>query len=433
MEKMTEKQLIKYLDREVILFQQDVDKGLYIDAGKMTVEEMCQRWMNDYAIKHLQPKTLNGYKDYLRRIIQSLGHIKLDKLQPHHLNEFYNILMGSNMRRDNRYVLNEKYIDDIRYQANDLIVKAAISIKTLDNLLKGNPTVYSIAAKLSDCLNVPLKKLFNATEGKVLSPKTILHHHRLLSSILNKAVKWGIIVTNPTARVDVPKVKHKEAIYYDDEQALQMFALLSEEPLKYQAAIYVALYGGLRIGEVTALLWSDIDFNEKTISISKTRQFVSGLGSFDKEPKTESSVRKISISSGVIDILREHKDEQEKDRLRFGSQWVETGKVFTQKNGQSMFPNSPSQWFNKWLKRTGLPKITYHQLRHSHASILIANGVDIATVSRRLGHVRISTTIDTYTHPIKRKDSEAADLLDNVLMLSRIERPVTKIDAVEPK
>jgi len=305
---------------------------------------------------------------------------------------------------------------------------SGIHINTLRNILKGNTTTTATAEKLSMFLDVPVSKLFSVSKAdKGLNSKTILHHHRLISAILNKAIKWQVLLSNPASRVELPRVRYKEAAHYDEEQVLCMFELLAHGPLKYQAAIYIALYGGLRLGEVTGLEWKDIDFTEKTLSISKSRQYVTGLGTYDKEPKTERGIRKIDLSSGVLDILDRYKEEQDNERTNLGNKWVDSGKIFVQWNGMPMFPQTPSKWFAKWLAQMGLPKITFHQLRHSHAFILIANGVDIATVSRRLGHAKISITIDTYTHAIKSRDTAAANLLDDILT------PKDKNNAVEPK
>jgi len=419
-EKMSEKQLKKFLDKEAILFQQEVDKGLYLDADKISFGEFCQRWMTDYAEKHLQPKTIAGYKDYLRRINQAIGHIKLGKLQPHHLNEFYNNLAENGVRLDDKHILNAKYVNLITANKKGAADEAGAHINTIGSLLKGKSITRATADKLSKHLGIPLDKLFLVTKlEKGLDPKAISHHHRLISAILNKAVKWQVILSNPASRVEPPKVRRKEAAHYDEEQVLQMFRLLTDEPLKYQAAIYVALYGGLRLGEVTGLEWQDINFAKKSITISKSRQYVSGLGTYDKMPKTERSTRQIDLSSGVLDILSKYKAEQDEERLTLGDKWIDTGKIFVQWNGMPMFPQTPSKWFAKWIERNGLPKITFHQLRHSHASILIANGVDIATVSRRLGHSKISTTIDTYTHAIKSRDTAAANLLDDIFTSRR--------------
>ena len=417
-EKMSDKQLAKYLDKEAILFQEEVDKGSYLDASKIRFDEFSKRWLTDYAEKQLQPKTIAGYKDNLWRINQAIGHIKLDKLQPHHLTEFYNNLLENGVRLDSKYTLNCHYIVQIKTQKEAIAEHANINLNTLNAILKGNHTTYKIAGKLSDCLSIPVNKLFNKSETKLgLDPESVRHHHRVISSILSKAVKWQVILSNPATRAEIPKVKRKEAQSYDETQTLHMFELLADEPLKYQSAIYIALYGGLRLGEVTGLDWSDINFEKKTITVSKARQYVLGLGTYDKEPKTERSNREIRLSNGVLDILNEYKKEQEGESLRLGDKWISTGKIFTQWNGLPMFPQTPSKWFHKWIEHNNLPKITFHQLRHTHASILIANGVDIATVSKRMGHARISTTIDIYTHSIERKDTMAAEVLDDVLNL----------------
>jgi len=413
---MSEKQLKKFLDEQSLLFQIEVDNGRFLDASKINFEFFSERWLKDYGEKQLQPKTLAEYKNYLRRINQAVGHIKLNKLQPSHLNEFYNNLAESGVRFDNKYFLVQHFADQISTQKQAIATGANINISTVYNLLKGKPTTSIIAGQLSEYLGITVKKLFNVVESEQgLNPKTILHHHRLISAILNKAVKWQVILSNPATRVELPKVKPKEAACYDDEQVLQLFTLLTNEPLKYQVAIYIALYGGLRLGEVTGLEWSDIDFEEKSISITKSRQYIPGLGTYDKQPKTERSVREIKLSNGVLELLHQYKVQQDNESLRLGSKWIDSKKIFTQWNGLPMFPQTPSQWFSKWLKRTGFPKVTFQQLRHSHASILIGNGADIATVSRRLGHSKITTTINTYTHAMKNKDAIAADLLDDLL------------------
>jgi integrase len=413
---MTDKQLHKYLDAEASQFQKEVENGMFIDANKTTFENFSDRWMEDYAKIHLQPKTIAEYSNYLRRINQAIGHIKLNKLQPHHLAQFYNNLKESGVRLDRRYSLNETFVDFLQPQLKELALNTGINVSTLKNIVRGNVTIHETAEKLRTELGIKQNKIFTeVTSQDGLNPKTILHHHRLISSILNKAIKWGIIFDNPASRVEPPKLHPTEAQCYDENQVSQMFVLLSKEPLKYQCAVYIALYGGLRLGEVSALDWNDINFDEKTITINKSRQYIPGIGSFDKSPKTERSKRQFQLSIGVLDILREHKNEQESERERIGDKWQENGKIFTQWNGVPIFPQTPSKWFDKWLRRTGLPKITFHQLRHSHASILIANGVDIATVSKQLGHAKISITINTYTHAIKSKSSVVADKLDDLL------------------
>ena len=166
---------------------------------------------------------------------------------------------------------------------------------------------------------------------------------------------------------------------------------------------------------MTGLDWSDLDYKAKTLNITKARQYTAKLGTYDKKPKTKKSIRTVSMSDDCIYVLEEHKKEQDNQRAILGDKWVESGKIFVQQNGQPMFPETPSSWFSKWIKRKGLPDVDFHGLRHSHASILISQGVDIVTVSRRLGHNDVRTTMAIYAHAYEQNDSKIADLLDDVL------------------
>jgi len=366
-------------------------------------------------LDNVAPATLDGYKFYLRQINEAFGHIKLNRLQPQHITKFYDNLLEDGVRCDRTFVLNPKYTDKVRAQRN-ILLQYGIKLKTLQSVLKGNDAIRKTVTNISRCLNVPEGELFTeSTKKKTLDPETVLHYHRLISGMLNRAVKWGLINSNPAARAEKPKSEQKEALCYDEEQTLLMFELLEKEPLKYRAIIYIAVYGGLRLGEVVGLEWTDIDFGKKSISITKARQYVPEYETYDKDPKTKHSRRKLQISDGALDVLRAYKQEQEETRLNLGDKWQDTGKIFTQLNGLPMFPKTPSHWFNKWLKQEGLPHITFHQLRHTHASILIANGVDIATVSERPGYARMTTTVNRYTYAIKSRDAIAADILDDIL------------------
>ena len=136
---------------------------------------------------------------------------------------------------------------------------------------------------------------------------------------------------------------------------------------------------------------------------------------FDKAPKTDRSRRVIEMPQSVMIILLKHRDEQSETRFKLGHQWVDNNKVLTQWNGLPQNPQTASQWFKKFLNKHGLPHITLHQLRHTHASLLLANDVDIATISKRLGHSKISVTLDVYSHSIRSRDRTAANKLDDLV------------------
>jgi integrase len=309
------------------------------------------------------------------------------------------------------------YYKDVSADKNSLAAKADVNPRTLTGLLNGGKTTLAIAEKVAATLDTTVSKMFQA-EGKAtgLHPKTIVEHHRLIHAILNRGVKWQVVTSNIADRAEPPKVIRTEAESYNEEQVLHLLDAIDSEPTKYQIVVYLGAFGGLRAGEMTGLEWSDIDFDNCCLSVNRARQYLSGMNTFDKAPKTEKSKRTIEMPQIAIDMLRRHKKEQAATRLKLGSKWIHSNKVLTQGNGLPMNPQTPSQWFNKFLGDNGLPHITLHQLRHTHVSLLLANGVDIATISKRVGHARISTTLDVYSHAIRSKDRAAADKLDELAL-----------------
>ena len=134
-----------------------------------------------------------------------------------------------------------------------------------------------------------------------------------------------------------------------------------------------------------------------------------------KEPKIRSGRRELSLSPTLCTLLKDYRVWQNTRRLRTGERWMNTDRLLTQSNGEPIYPDTVTEWFAKFLKRHGLPKVTLHSLRHTNATLMIAEGVDICTVSKRLGHANTSITLDVYAHALKTKDSDAANKLDAVL------------------
>ncbi|MCL1829294.1 MAG: site-specific integrase, partial [Oscillospiraceae bacterium] len=265
---------------------------------------------------------------------------------------------------------------------------------------------------LCTALGVSVKKMFTCDTGMKLSGKTIRHHHGLISSILSTAVKWGLLLNNPAERVDLGKMTKYRPTYYDDEQITVMLGALDSEPLRYKAMIYLTIDTGMRTGEITGLLWSDIDLDNGTVTVCKQRQYVAGHGTFVKNPKTESGNRIITLSETVTAMLRQYRNQQIEDAFKIGDVWKVDNLVFVYEDGAPMHPHRPYKWFTEFLGRHDLPKITYHQLRHTNASLLISAGVDIVTLSGRLGHADKNITLGTYSHIIKSKEEQAANRMD---------------------
>lgn len=154
------------------------------------------------------------------------------------------------------------------------------------------------------------------------------------------------------------------------------------------------------------------------LRVRQASQYLPGEGVFTKDTKNETSYRVISLSSIALSILKSYKAWQNEERLKCGDLWVkewnENPRLFTQWNGKPIFPSTISQWFTKFQERHELPPLTFHGLRHTNASLLIAQDVNTATVGKRLGHSTTATTMKIYAHALKRPDKEAAEKLDSL-------------------
>ena len=136
-----------------------------------------------------------------------------------------------------------------------------------------------------------------------------------------------------------------------------------------------------------------------------------------KEPKTKSGIRDLSIGETVCQMLRDYKIWQLQEKFKTGDQWNETDRLFTQWNGLPIHPDTVTDWFRKFILKNNFPYVTLHSLRHTNATLMLAEGVDIATLSKRLGHANTSTSLNIYAHALKSRDSEAAEKLENALAL----------------
>ena len=346
-----------------------------------------------------------------------MGHIKLTKLQPHHLIGFYNNLAEENIRLDSYYAPTDAFCTLLNDSKEPYLAhKLGVSPKTLINLKAGGRVKHDTADKIRKYYDKSLKECFSpiSKNNETLSYKTIKHHHDLISSILSTAVKWNLITRNPATAVTLPKVaKNKKLQYYDDGQVGELFRRLNDAPLKYKAIIYHVIDTGLRSVEVAGLEWSDLDFDTNSLIVKQQRQYVTGYGVLVKEPKTDTGNREITVSESVMKLLRQYKKEQYENKLKCGSMWHDNEYVFTHEDGKAMHPHRPYTFFTEFIKRNGLPEITFHALRHTNASILIAQGVDVVTLSSRLGHSDKNITLNTYSHVIKSKEKQAAEKMDS--------------------
>ena len=233
--------------------------------------------------------------------------------------------------------------------------------------------------------------------------------------MLETAVQWQLIPSNPCKRIKAPRAERKEARYLDEKQAAHLIALLDSEPIQYRTMILLLINTGLRRGELCALQWKDIDLVNAVLQVRRNTVYLAGQGLLDDTPKTASSQRAIKLPANCIPMLKEYRAWQNKERLKAGDQWHESDRVFTRWNGTPFRPDTLTNWFSDFVKRNDLPPVTIHSLRHTNATLLISSGTNLRTVSARLGHSQASTTANIYAHAIQSADAAAADTLNDIL------------------
>ena len=260
-----------------------------------------------------------------------------------------------------------------------------------------------------------IQRFINSRIDRGMSPKSIRSMYNNLNAALNKAVQLKILSHNPCVGVVLPKLKRFQSVVYDATQINQLLDIAKQE----SASIYViSILGallGLRRGEMTALRWEHIDFDQKTITISETCVQTS-KGAQKKDPKSEAGKRTLSVGGKALDALREVKDAYD-EACRSNPWFHDSGYVLFKEDGNPYRPDCITQLWNRFLKRTTLPYIRLHDLRHSNATLMIAKGVSAKVVQHRLGHADISTTLQRYVHVLPTMDEDAADTIDSAVFI----------------
>jgi integrase len=244
-------------------------------------------------------------------------------------------------------------------------------------------------------------------DGGELGARTIRHAHRLLSKALKEAMRHDLVLRNAAAAEPPPQVDAGEAVVLDGEQIKLLVERLRGRAM--YPRVITALFTGVRRGELLALRWHDVDLDAKDPSL-RVREAIeeTKAGLRFKTPKTENSVREISLPDIVADALREHKRQQREQRVALGlGKWDESALLFTRLNGS---PQSPRAFSKEWADvaaSIGLP-VTFHALRHTHASHLIDAGIDVVKISRRLGHASVDITLRVYAHLFRKRDDKSS-------------------------
>lgn len=368
---MTARHVDKELDRQKVLFENQVKSNQYVDDKRLKLSDWSAEYLKIVKPK-LAPRTWASYKkDIDTRIIPALGHLKIRRINSIHIQRFVQMLEEK-----------DQY-DDTRYKAWK---KRAAKLKA-----KG--------------MEIPLAP----EKHEYLSAATVRRIVAILQSILTAAVKKHIILDNPadSKRLELPHMEQPEIQILDEAEAAAVLSALETEPLMYQVLIHLALVTGCRRGELIALKWENIDPDNGVVFVRHAAYKLTGEEEKLKEPK-RGSIRNIAIPKYLIDMLRNYHNEQIELQLKYGSAWHDKGFLFTSWNGEEMNITTPSHWWQDFLKRRKLPHVKFHALRHSNATLLLSSGENIKAVASRLGHRQLSTT-NRYVHALHSADKAAAD------------------------
>lgn len=337
----------------------DSNKGSTYSASKTTLNKFSQVWLEEYVKPNLSPTTYQSYDEKLRiHILPYLGSKRLDKITPFDIDKLYNFL-----------------------------------------------------------LNKPTNRKDSNGNHKTLSPTSVHRMHEILSKLFNDALRWDLVPYNPCTKVVSPKYKRTTMKCYDVETSKRLInALLNCDSIKYKCFVVLAILTGFRRGEIVGLHWEDIDFKNNKISINRSAYYLSGQGTNEKSPKSDTSNRTISVPSICFTLLKQWRAEQGKLKLALGNKWQGAKNVFTTDYGAIMNPSTCPKWFSDFLEKNNFEHIRFHDLRHTFATLLIGNNVDIKTVSSKLGHAQTSTTLNFYVHSLESTDKASAELLENILI-----------------
>jgi len=361
-EGMTERQIEKELQRQVVLFEEACIKGYKSSAVKFS--DYCTQWFKEYADLKLKAQTVYKYRYSEKKVSKAIGHLRIDRITPRHIQKLVTDLTETE-REDNKN-----------------------------------------------------------GESKKLSPKTIKNHISFISTVFDHAVKMQVVSTNPCKNVTLPKIEKKEHDIYTLEESQQIIDLLLQEPpesMNLALFFILAIFTGFRRGEILGLQWGDFDFKHNTVSIRRTSNSLPGKGTYTDSTKTKSSNRTLKLSDDVMAVVCRFREQQNEEKAKIGDKWIEHDRLFTAWNGMPMHNNTPHKYFERFCKKSGIRFISTHKWRHFNGTFLIANGVDVKTVQYCLGHTLPSTTLSIYCQAVQESQARAMEVVSNAFSLNIID------------
>ena len=373
---------------------------IVVDLGRDHRNKRKQKWFSGYKTKREAEKDLprvlyelqNGYKEPEKMTLKEYFNQWLDK--------------------------KKKTVAPGTYEHYEAYMRKHI-IPALGNI------------KISKLDTFHIESFMEEVDEKDLAQRSKKHIYRILSNSLTDGKRYGI---DPDIMedIDAPRVDREEIEHWTQEEVHRFLGSLKSK--NHAMPIILALATGMRRGEILGLRWSKINFDNKTISVThQLKKDVDGVWHLSPELKTKTSYRTIKIDDDTIEILKKHKVQQEKDKLKIGPDYEGKDLVCATTTGGFIKPTYLRTVFNRTIKKSGVKKISFHGLRHTHATLLLQAGVHPKVVQERLGHRSIQTTLDTYSHLIPGIQEIAATSIQQSLFGKKEQAPENVISIKEKR
>ncbi|MBC5806238.1 MAG: site-specific integrase [Candidatus Eremiobacter antarcticus] len=232
-------------------------------------------------------------------------------------------------------------------------------------------------------------------DGGKLAARTVLQHHRVLREALQQAVRWRLLTANPVDAVTAPRAARSQVNALDEADAAQVIHFFAGTRL--ELPITLAITTGMRRGELLGLRWQDLDADARTLAVRQSLEHTKVTGLAFKSPKAGKG-RRIDLGSIALDALRRHRIAQVKEKLLLGSAYQDGDLICAAPDGKPWHPDAMTAAYRTLIKDSGFPKTRFHDLRHTHATHLLRQGISPKVVAERLGHATVAMTLDTYSH-----------------------------------
>ena len=289
------------------------------------------------------------------------------------------------------------------------------SWRTYGQIVRDHISPSLVKVRLRDLNPAVIQRFYDKKVADGLGLRTVQKTHTIIHAALNSAMKLGLIGRNPDNATQPPKPRRREMQYLDAAQVKKLLETARRTGDRNYALCYLAVSTGMREGELLGLRWDDVNLEQGILNVRfSLKRLPSGVLAL-KQPKTKTSIRAIKLGRQTIDILQLQKIRNSMDAEKAGKLWKEQKFVFPSTVGTPMDPTNLIKAFRKLLRKADLPRIRFHDLRHTAASLMLNNGVDVLVASHRLGHARPSITLDVYGHLIPSMQVHVAEVLEALL------------------